>query len=194
MKTYIFPIIFFLFVAMAAAIGWLSYDLKHSRAEVARQTHNVQVLNKNYRSYKNAYGQQVAKVEGLNYTVSELKTNEADLQRKLKENRIKPSDVQSVTQVGTTTLIQVKTVTQYVDSSKCFRFTDQWNSVTGCFTSRDSVDISISVRDSLNIIATNVPAHRFLWWKWGTKGVELSIVSANPYTNFNYLKYIELKK
>ena len=66
--------------------------------------------------------------------------------------------------------------------------------IFGCFNEGDSVDLQLVVRDSLDIIPSIVPKHRFLWWTWGVKAVKVNVISQNPYSEFEYIKYIELKK
>lgn len=36
--------------------------------------------------------------------------------------------------------------------------------------------------------------HKFLWWRWGTKGYQVQIVSFNPHSRINYSRYMEVVK
>ena len=36
--------------------------------------------------------------------------------------------------------------------------------------------------------------HRFLWWRWGIKGIHQSITTDNPYVNILYSEYIIINK
>lgn len=38
------------------------------------------------------------------------------------------------------------------------------------------------------------PKHRFLWFKWGVKGINQVIISDNPYVKINYSEFIEISK
>lgn len=38
------------------------------------------------------------------------------------------------------------------------------------------------------------PKHRFLWFKWGVKGINQVIISDNPYVKINYSEFIEINK
>lgn len=38
------------------------------------------------------------------------------------------------------------------------------------------------------------PKHRFLWFKWGVKGINQAIISDNPYVKINYSEFIEISK
>ena len=181
-----------LFIA-ASTLLYFSYEsAQKAKADALRQKQNVEVLNKNFKSYKNAHGQSVAQVEALNYTVSELKTNEADLYKKLKANKIKPKQVQSIAQVGTASHIEFKTEIQYIDTTKCFAYENEFYTVNGCFTS-DSAAVVVETRDSLDIIPVIIPK-KFLFIKYGIKGVELTVINSNPFSKLTYLKYIEMNK
>ena len=193
MKTKIIAVLALLLLISGALLYFTVQSSHKYRLDANRQRHNVEVLNKNFKSYKNAYGQSVAKVEALNYTVSELKKNESELLKKLAKNKIKPAQIQSVADIGTQLQIDTTIAVIYVDSVKCFRYSDKWNSVSGCFTSHDSADIQLQSRDSLQIVPTIVPK-RFLFIKYGVKGIELNVVNSNPYAFFNYARYIEVKK
>lgn len=36
--------------------------------------------------------------------------------------------------------------------------------------------------------------HKFLWWRWGTKGYQVQIVNFNPHPRINYSRYVEVVK
>ena len=167
-------------------------EYKFQKSEAERQSRNVEVLNKNFKSYKNAHGQSISEVEGLTYTIKELKKNEAELHKKLLTNNVKTKNVKSISQIGTTSKIEIKTEIQYLDTNKCFSYENEYYTVNGCFDS-DSITAIVETRDSLDIIPEIIPKHRFLWWSWGQKGVKLTVISNNPFSKITYLKYIEIK-
>ena len=193
MKTKLILIFAGLFLIAGTLLYFSNENVKEARQEAARQQNNVGILNKNFKSYKNAYGNSVAKVEALNYTVSELKTTNSDLTKKLKQNGIKPSEVKSIADVGTGLKIDTIVEVIYKDSVKCFEYADKWNKVSGCFTKRDSASLKLESRDSLLIIPKIIPK-KFLFIKYGVKGVELNVINSNPYACFSYLKYYEINK
>ena len=53
--------------------------------------------------------------------------------------------------------------------------------------------LDYAVRDSLSTYVAREFKHRFLWWRWGTKGYNVYIVSHNPKSRIEYSKYIKLK-
>lgn len=36
--------------------------------------------------------------------------------------------------------------------------------------------------------------HKFLWWRWGTKGYQVQIVNFNPHPRINYSRNVEVVK
>ena len=75
-------------------------------------------------------------------------------------------------------------------SDSIFTYSDKW-----CFFSYalDTRVLNWEVRDSLSTFVSRHYKHKFLWWKWGTKGYDVSIVSHNPRCRVEYDKYIKIK-
>ena len=69
-------------------------------------------------------------------------------------------------------------------------YRDNW--VTFKYLMNERV-LGYSVRDSLSAFVSREYKHRFLWWRWGTKGYNVSIVSHNPKCKVEYNKYIKIK-
>ena len=51
-----------------------------------------------------------------------------------------------------------------------------------------------NIRDSLATYVYRKYKHRFLWWRWGTKGYQVKIVNFNPHARVVYNKYIRAEK
>ena len=194
MKTKIIIILAAIALILASFSFFMFNRNKQLKADIATQKQNVEILNKNYKTYKTAYGQSVAEGYALKYTLEEFKNYEERLTKEISDLNLKLKNVKSTITVVTKTELKTRVETIYIDSVKCFNFEDKWNKVSVCFTERDSVDLNLVVRDSLDIIPSIVPKHRFLWWTWGVKAVKINVISQNPYSEFEYLKYIELKE
>lgn len=192
MKNKIIIVLSLLFVLACIFLYLSNEQTKKHKAEADRQSHNVEVLNSDLKHYKTRSGEDAARIEALTYTVDEFKRNEPRLKQTIADLELKLKNVNSVAEIRTSTGVQIKTVIQYVDSSKCFFYEDKFNTVSGCFD-KDSVEMSVETRDSLSVVVSGVPKHKFLWWSWGVKAVELDVKAQNPGTKFTYLKYIELK-
>jgi len=48
----------------------------------------------------------------------------------------------------------------------------------------------IQLRDSLAIAVEKEHKHRFLWWRWGTKGYSVKVANFNPHSTVTYNHYI----
>ena len=194
MKTRIIIILAAISLVLASFSFFMFNRNKQLKSDVQQQKNNVEILNKNYKTYKTAFGQSVAEGYALKYTLEEFENYEERLTKEISDLNLKLKNVKSTITTETKIVIQKRVETVYIDSVKCFNFEDKWNKVSGCFTERDSVDLNLVVRDSLDIIPSIVPKHRFLWWTWGVKAVKINVISQNPYSEFEYLKYIEMKK
>lgn len=91
--------------------------------------------------------------------------------------------------------LRVDTITQYIDTLKCFSFKDSWTALSGCFH-KDTTTFSIQNIDSL-ISVTNVERKRFLFFKlpvkwFGYRSKQATILSKNPYTTISHIEYITI--
>ena len=91
--------------------------------------------------------------------------------------------------------LRVDTITQYIDTLKCFSFKDNWSNISGCFH-KDTAALSIQNVDSL-ISVTNVARKRFLFFKlpvkwFGYRSKQATILSKNPYTTISHIEYITI--
>ena len=189
---------------MAGVIYLLSNDIKAKKAEINRKTSNIEVLNSDFKSYKadvkvvlnnkdTTIKLQAAKVGSLTYTLDEFKHYRAEDAQTIKSMGLKLKNVLSVANVSTQTSQDITTPTIKTDSSTCFSYKDSFIQVAGC-AYKDKTILYYSGQDSLTIIPSVIPKHKFLWMTWGVKGVQLDVISKNPNTTFTYAKYVEIKK
>lgn len=54
--------------------------------------------------------------------------------------------------------------------------------------------LKYSVKDSLAIAVKKEFKHRFLWWKWGTKGYEVKAVNFNPHSTIRYNTFVKRRQ
>ena len=54
--------------------------------------------------------------------------------------------------------------------------------------------LKYSVKDSLAIAVRKEFNHRFLWWKWGTKGYNVKVMNFNPHSTIRYNTFIKRKE
>ena len=70
------------------------------------------------------------------------------------------------------------------------RYTDKWADFAYY---EDRKKLEYAVRDSITTFISREYKHRFLWWKWGTKGYNVHHVNHNPKGRIYYNKYIKVK-
>lgn len=76
-------------------------------------------------------------------------------------------------------------------SSTVLRYSDKWADFAYY---EEKKRLEYFVRDSLTTFISREYKHRFLWWKWGTKGYNVHHVNHNPRSKIYYNKYIRVKK
>ena len=182
----------------------LSNDIKAKKAEINRKTSNIEVLNKDFTSYvasvkvvlnkkDTLIKLQAANVGSLTYTLDEFKRYRAEDVQTIKSMGLKLKNVLSVANVSTQTSQNISTPNIKTDTSTCFSYKDSFIQVAGC-AYKDKTILYYSGQDSLTIIPSVIPKHKFLWMTWGVKGVQLDVISKNPNTTFTYAKYVEIKR
>ena len=186
------------------AIYLLSNDIKAKKAEINRKTSNIEVLNSDFTSYAanvkvvlnkkdTLIKLQAAKVGSLTYTLDEFKRYRAEDVQTIKSMGLKLKNVLSVASVSTQTSQSIVIPTIKTDTTVCFNYKDSFVSIFGC-VKNDSTALAYSWQDSLTIVPSVIPKHKFLWMTWGVKGVQLDVISKNPNTTFTYAKYVEIKR
>jgi len=195
MKNYlIIAGIILVFIITVALMGSKISSLK---TDNTRLTTNQTTLNTEVKKWKTKDSLNVAQAPALTYTQTEVAKYDPALVQTVKDLGIQLKNVQSILETRTISKIKIQTIVRdsisKVDTLKCFNYSDQFTKLTGCFN-LDTVNVDLKIFDSLTTVVSRVPAHRFLWWTWGVKGINLNIISKNPNTTFDYLKYIELKK
>lgn len=115
--------------------------------------------------------------KGLEDIITSITQTNRELQLKLKDS------------------VRIDTITQYLDTLKCFSFKDQWSDISGCFH-KDTVALTIQNTDSI-ISITNVERKRFLFFKlpvkwFGYRLKQATILSKNPHTAIRHIEYITI--
>ena len=89
----------------------------------------------------------------------------------------------------TTTIETSDTVpAHYQPRDSSFHYSDQWADIS--LQLKDTT-FYYNIRDSLATVVYREYRHRFLWWRWGTKGYRVKIVNFNPHARVTYNKYIK---
>lgn len=72
-----------------------------------------------------------------------------------------------------------------------YSYSDAWLSLR--LDTADSI-MTYKARDSLQCIVARQFKHKFLWWKWGTKGYNVKVLNFNPHSTILYNSYIQVSK
>lgn len=174
--------------------------LRASNREKKRFEANQHSLLEQVNYYKTESGLNAASVEKLTLTNKEFKRSQEDLMNTIDELQLKVKRLQSVSQSGTNSHYEIKTEIRdsliYIEGKteilKCIDFKNAWLTVNGCVVD-GSFSGYIDSRDTITQVVHRVP-RKFLFFRYGTKGINQEVVSKNPYTMITYSKYIEFKK
>ena len=85
------------------------------------------------------------------------------------------------------------TVRLEAKSSSRYEYSDKWAHFAIYMHPPDTT-LAYSVRDSITTIVYREYKHKFLWWKWGTKGYKVKIVNFNPHSRIRYDQYVIVDK
>lgn len=99
--------------------------------------------------------------------------------------------VKQLASLQTTVIHTTDTVyAEYKQHDSLFNYHDQWADLS---LSLKDTTFYYNIRDSLATVVYREYRHRFLWWRWGTKGYRLKIVNFNPHARVTYNKYVYSK-
>lgn len=71
-------------------------------------------------------------------------------------------------------------------------YSDKWTELTLSLMPSDTT-LVYSVRDSVLTLVYREYKHKFLWWRWGTKGYKVKVVNFNPHATIRYNQYIKVE-
>jgi hypothetical protein len=78
------------------------------------------------------------------------------------------------------------------DTLSLFSWSDKWVAIEGV-VQKGSVVCSVQSVDTIRQVVHRVP-RRFLFFRYGTKGIRQEVTSSNPHSTIIYTEYIELPK
>ena len=181
MNKFLITCIVILFILLTAATKLYTVALKEKKRIEENQTTLMTSLNNfKFRDSLNA-------VENgrLKLNLSELKElREADF-KLIKELKLRPKDVETITKVKVVTRDSI--IFQLKDS--CINYESEWTKVSGCIGDT----LSIETSDSIAFIAHKEYKHKFLFFRWGLDRAKVKIINFNPRSSVKSPEWIDLK-
>lgn len=178
---------------------------KNVKKENHRLDTNQTALLTDIEYYKTKSGKDAARITELEFTKSEFEKLFPELQKQIQDLKIKNKYLESISSTGMNTdvdgsthlkdtiYITVHDSTVVENRAKYFKWSDQWNTIQGTIYPDENVDVSYHGRDTLTMAAIRVPK-KFLFFKWGTKYIEVDAINANPSTKITYNRQIKIRK
>lgn len=183
----------------------LCYIANGLNKQVKRLKANETTLLSNVEAYLFNDSLSAIRINQLQLSLSQFKKYRAEDQALIKSLRVDNKGLQDIIastsetnrrlQLKLKDSLRVDTITQYIDTLRCFSFKDSWTTLSGCFH-KDTATFSIQNIDSL-ISVTNVERKRFLFFKlpvkwFGYRSKQATILSKNPYTTISHIEYITI--
>lgn len=189
-------------LAVAAVAGVALHQCHQLQLEKQRLSANVASLSAGTEQYKTEAGKNAARAQRLELTTGELRQQCADLQARLEDMGVRNKYLQSAVSANTSTTVTVDTIVRdsivYVpqlaqlDTLQVLRWADAWVRLNGIIHGGRFTG-SITSQDTLTVAVHRVPK-KFLFIKWGTKRIDVSVVSSNPHTEIMDVQCVEIKK
>lgn len=183
------------------------YELM-GESERTRENQDVLLHNGRVEIGRTQSGRPRASVQAITLKTSDLKCNpDSLLAVNKKELKIKNSRIMAAATTSTTTQVDVKAAIRPVPHDTCSRilsgsyrppdvsqvsWSDPWITLRGEIEG-DSMQVHIESRDTIQMIVHRVPK-KFLFFRYGTKGVRMEVVGQNPHSRLSYPRIIMFKK
>lgn len=183
------------------------HDLR-GESERTKENQDIILHNGRVEIGRTQSGRPRASVPAITLKTSDLKRNpDSLLAVNRKELKIKNSRIMAAATTSTTTKVDVKVAIRPVPHDTCSRslsglyrppdvsqvsWSDPWITLRGDIEG-DSMQVHIESRDTLQMVVHRVPK-KFLFFRYGTKGVRMEVVSQNPHSRLSYPRIIMFKK
>lgn len=194
--TLIAFLVYMAVVKLLTSCDWaLRKEIESLREELAKQQQYVPLQRDTIRDSVEVITQKVREVEKIKEVLSkEDKQLIKDLGMKVKElEALQKTGIETRDTVYLTAALPQNTGQDSVptgqDSLLVYR--DAWTEIEYDQRQRK---MAYRVKDSLDIALKNEYKHRFLFFKWGTKGYDVKTVNFNPHATIKYNTYVKKKR
>jgi hypothetical protein len=201
-------VIFLVLIPLALVVAFKECHDLRGEAERTKENQDILFHNGKVEIGRMQSGRPRASVQAITLKTSDLKRNpDSLLAVNKKELKIKNSRIMAAATTSTTTQVDVKAAIQPVPHDTCSRslsglyrppdvsqvsWSDPWITLRGDIEG-DSMQVHIESRDTLQMVVHRVPK-KFLFFRYGTKGVRMEVVSQNPHSRLSYPRIIMFKK
>lgn len=175
----------------------LIYNNNKLRESNRALSSNIKVLYDSVGHYKVADSLNAATIAELQFSEKELLQLYSNDKLIIKQltRKAKLQKVEKVETIMHDTITVKLHDTLLIDSAKYFRYNSKWTDVSGIIM-HDSISINISNREDL-LITESLEKKKFLFmrlpiWLFGYKNKRLDVVSRNPNTQIQSVKYINV--
>ena len=201
-------VIFLVLIPLALVVAFKECHDLRGEAERTKENQDILLHNGRVEIGRTQSGRPRASVPAITLKTSDLKRNpDSLLAVNRKELKIKNSRIMAAATTSTTTKVDVKVAIRPVPHDTCSRslsglyrppdvsqvsWSDPWITLRGDIEG-DSMQVHIESRDTLQMVVHRVPK-KFLFFRYGTKGVRMEVVSQNPHSRLSYPRIIMFKK
>lgn len=201
-------VIFLVLIPLAMVVAFKECHDLRGEAERTKENQDILLHNGRVEIGRTQSGRPRASVSAITLKTSDLKRNpDSLLAVNRKELKIKNSRIMAAATTSTTTKVDVKVAIRPVPHDTCSRslsglyrppdvsqvsWSDPWITLRGDIEG-DSMQVHIESRDTLQMVVHRVPK-KFLFFRYGTKGVRMEVVSQNPHSQLSYPRIIMFKK
>ena len=98
--------------------------------------------------------------------------------------KMKQLETAQTTTIETSDTVQA----EYQPRDSCYYYSDHWVDLS---LRLNDTTFYYNIRDSLATYVYREYKHRFLWWRWGTKGYKVKVVNFNPHATVIYNAYVK---
>ncbi len=163
--------------------------------EVNRLENNQSALLQDVERFTTENGDSALRIKQLTLKAEELEDYRKRAFEEINSLNIRLKDAVSYNETLTNNYLEFTTSTidtVYItgEQIKSFSYSDGYNNVDGLIFD-DSINIAISSVDTLIHVLEKMPK-RFLWIKYGCKGVRMNVLNKNKKNTINYSEYILL--
>lgn len=194
---------------LIAIVGCVSFIYNYNRLSKENKLlkNNQKVLLDSNKSYKVRDSLNAVNTELLALKMSELKKYREEDMKLINDLKLSKSQLEKIISLKTEAINSLKaalkdsivrdTVTNQIDTLKCFNYKSVWIDVDGCIR-KDSVNLQVKNREKLKAIES-LEKKKFWFmklpiWLFGYKNKQLDVISLNPNTTITNVEYISVRK